>query len=308
MPSALMGLVAFSFTLLVFGGIVYSAALPSLIVASQQTSDGALLASIFQSWMAGDGAADAQDGTAAEADGKAEGSGTEAAQGKGAAADSPSPVGGGFTLSGTSLQGMIASATGSSGGSETEKPEEGGTGGSSGGGGSSEGGSGNQGGSGGGSEENPSTPEEPDPAEEQAFYEFLLGKAQLIDGYVAEVNACVADFNTDCLNPSRSVRESHARACDDLSNRLFAEYSATVNYVPRSNYSKYNDAHERLIAMFRTLGAYTGSVQDAWDASLKYEDPAAHADEVTAAINRDNVNGQNKYLTEFQQWASGFTL
>lgn len=162
---------------------------------------------------------------------------------------------------------------------------------------------------GGGGDGDSQQPEEPRPTpeEEQAAYEFLLGKAQTIDGYAAEINACVASFNQDSL-ASSSTRRSHKATCDALSARLFNDFATTVNTTLVKPGSAYASAQSSLIGMFRCLVEYLGTIREAWDINVGFDDPAAHVDEFMFPINRDTVNGQNVHLAEFYTYYNGFVL
>lgn len=237
------------------------------------------------------------------------GSALKPSSGKSGAANRP-----GFTLGGAVLQGVGKPA----GGSEESKPEKPGEGEDSGkpdggdpdvpgdGDGSGDGNGGN-GGEGGGSEEQQPEESRPSPEEEQAAYDFLLGKAQTIDGYVAEVNERVSEFNQDSL-ASSSARKSHKATCDALSSRLFNDFETTVNTTLVKPGSAYSSARDSLIGMFRCLLQYLGTIQQAWDINVGFDDPTAHVDEFMFPINRDTVNGQNVHLTEFYTYYNGFEL
>lgn len=313
LPSSLMGLVAFSFTLLVFSAVVYTSSLPGLVMARARAGEDGLFPVIAQALFGDDGGL----GTGSqkdEADGSAdEGSVSKSSSNKSGAANRP-----GFTLGGAVLQGVGKPAGGAQGSKpgDSDKPGEGdGSGKPDGGdpdvpgdgGGSGDGNSDGSGGDGdGGDGQQPEEPR-PTPEEEQAAYEFLLGKAQTIDGYVAEVNACVASFNQDSL-ASSSTRKSHKATCDALSARLFNDFATTLNTTLVKPGSAYSSAKGSLIGMFRCLLEYLGTIQEAWDINVGFDDPAAHVDEFMFPINRDTVNGQNVHLTEFYTYYNGFVL
>lgn len=153
------------------------------------------------------------------------------------------------------------------------------------------------------------TPEPADPgdnmpsaAEEQEFRAFLAGKAQLLPGYISQVNACVSAFEADSLSPDLSVRLADQRTCNALSYQLLNEYLA-VRDRPRSNNSQYCDEQEELISMYRLLGSYLGCYESAWTINVAYEDPASHTAEFMAPLG--SAQG---YLAEFQAYYQGFSI
>lgn len=293
LPSALIALVAFSFTLLGFGAAVYTATLPGLVAARSDGMSEGLLSSII--------AGLTKEAPTSDAD---------VAQREDAAAASEAPTAGagGVSLGGISLEGIVGAA-----GSSDAQGDADGQG--------QQGGSQDGGGSTGPSQ--PDTPSEPDsgsgsgdqgdipdptPEQVQEIYDTLLAKSQLIESYAAEVNACASAFNEDCLNPSLDVRLARQRTCDALGSRLFSEYSTLLNPPIYIQNTPYLEAWGNLVGMYRCLGEYSGTISEAWEINVSFEDPSAHVDEFMAPVYRDKVDGENKHLTEFRYWADRFEL
>lgn len=293
LPSALIALVAFSFTLLGFGAAVYTATLPGLVAARSDGMSEGLLSSIIAGLTKGAPTSDA-----------------DAAQREDAAAASEAPIAGagGVSLGGISLEGIVGAA-----GSSDAQGDAGGQG--------QQGGSQDGGGSTGPSQ--PDAPSEPDsgsgsgdqgdipdptPEQVQEIYDTLLAKSQLIESYAAEVNACASAFNEDCLNPSLDVRLARQRTCDALGSRLLSEYSTLLNLPIYIQNTPYLEARGNLAGMYRCLGEYSGTISEAWEINVSFEDPSAHVDEFMAPVYRDTVDGENKHLTEFRYWADRFEL
>ena len=294
LPSALIALVAFSFTLLGFGAAVYTATLPGLVAARSDGMSEGLLSSIIAGLTKEAPTSDAD--AAQQEDGAA------------AASEAPTAGAGGVSLGGISLEGIMGAA-----GSSDAQGEAGGQG--------QQGGSQDGGGSTGPSQ--PDTPSEPDsgsgsgdqgdipdptPEQVQEIYDTLLAKSQLIESYAAEVNACVSAFYEDCLNPSLDVRLARQRTCDALGSRLFSEYATLLNPPIYIQNTPYLEAWGNLVGMYRCLGDYSGTISEAWEINVSFEDPSAHVDEFMAPVYRDTVDGENKHLTEFRYWADRFEL
>lgn len=293
LPSALIALVAFSFTLLGFGAAVYTATLPGLVAAR---SDG-MSEGLFSSIIAGlTKEAPTSDADVAQREDAA------------AASEAPTARAGGVSLGGISLEGIVGAA-----GSSDAQGDADGQG--------QQGGSQDGGGSTGPSQ--PDAPSEPDfgsgsgdqgdipdptPEQVQEIYDTLLAKSQLIESYAAEVNACASAFNEDCLNPSLDVRLARQRTCDALGSRLLSEYSTLLNLSIHIQNTPYLEAWGNLVGMYRCLGDYSGTISEAWEINVSFEDPSAHVDEFMAPVYRDTVDGENKHLTEFRYWADRFEL
>ena len=161
LPSSLIGLVTFSFTVLAFSSVAYTTSLPALVQAAQRADDDSLfykaLAGLTQAQGEGSASNDAAQGDGNQALGDAGQAATSDASGV-------KPPLGGVSLGGSMLQGVISNIAGvtqpkpdepgSDGGSEQgganpDGPAGGGSGGNGSGGGSDTG-SGGSGGSGGG--------------------------------------------------------------------------------------------------------------------------------------------------------------
>lgn len=236
--------------------------------------------------------------------------------GKGAASSSARSGAGTATKALSGVSG-VSSGAGSgaapgdaSGGGATDGGSANGGGSSTGGGSGSTGGSGTTSGS--GTTTDPSTPPDPvDPnpapsgpteAEEQATYAFLKGKADLISGYVDRVNAVTADFDRDKF-ADLSTRRAHAASSEALSYQLLDEYLDVRDRVDIANESRYRGAQGTLIAMFRCLAQYTGTMSDAWSVNTGFDDPAAHASEFMPI-----AQGAQGYLDEYGTWAGQLEL
>lgn len=315
LPSALMGLVVFSFTLVGFGAAVYTATLPSLVTAAQHGVSDGLLVSLLEAIAGGDDPVAKQEDSEEDASAADESENDDTEESAEEATSVNSSRGTSVSLSGLSLRGIAqvvaqekAEAEDSEE-SQEQEPQEG----------SDQ--VGNESESNDqdtdasedkdeGQAEKPKPDREPDPVKEQAFYEFLVSKAQLVEGYLAEANACVDAFNADCTTASLEVRLGHQRTCASLGKRLLDEYIA-VRDIPSANipkYSNYTDEQEKLIGMFRCLNGYVETIYDAWTLNVAFENPGEHVDEFMSAIYADEQNGVNKHLAEFQQYANGFEL
>ena len=286
LPSALIGLVVFSFTLLGFGSIVYTAALPSLVAAAEQTSEGAY-SRIVSGDMLGDLSLGASGGAS---DGSGSGVLPNVTLGN--------PNSGTAGLGNVDISSDVTADDGAGSDQDPSTPENPGQPGENPGGGSG----GSEGGGGSGGSQNP-----PDPEREEQTYRLLQEKADALSGYMAQVNACVEDFNEDNL-ASMEVRLAHQRSCDALISRLFGEFTSLLNSPP-VNGSRYGQAYGSLVGMYRCLTSYVSTISSAWTLNVAFDDPASHQDEFMKPIRDDtNSDGVNKHLAEFLKYYEDFEL
>lgn len=333
LPSSLIGLVTFSFTVLAFSSVAYTTSLPALVQAAQRADDDSLFYKALAGLTQAQGEGSAPDDAAQDGGNAALGDAGQAAISDASGAKPPL---GGVSLGGSMLQGVISNIAdvtqpkpdepGSNGGSEQgganpDGPAGGGSGGNGSGGGSDTGSGGNGGGSGGGNggsggngggsgsggTEGESKPDLPTVEEEQAAYDFLLNKIRLLDSYVSRVNAATSAFNNDCLG-SAQIRGTRYGECEALWTDLYLEFDDVVNHTPIHNESQYRPAHGNLIAMYRLLRDYVSVLCEAWEVNVTLPDPASAVDAFMAPIRKYEKDGENIFLTEFRQRYESFVL
>lgn len=333
LPSSLIGLVTFSFTVLAFSSVAYTTALPALVQAAQRADDDSLFYKALAGLTQAQGESSAPNDAAQDDGNAAPGDAGQAATSDASGAKPPL---GGVSLGGSMLQGVISNIAGvtqpkpdepgSNGGSEQgganpDGPAGGGSGGNGSGGNGSGGGSdtgsgggngggsgsGGNGGSGSGGTGGESKPDLPTAEEEQAAYDCLLNKVRLLDSYVSRVNAATSAFNNDCLG-SAQVRGTRYGECEALWTDLSLEFDDVLNHTPIHNESQYRPAHGNLIAMYRLLRDYVGVLCEAWEVNVTLPDPASAVDAFMAPIRKYEKDGENIFLAEFRQRYESFVL
>lgn len=327
LPSSLIGLVTFSFTVLAFSSVAYTTSLPALVQAAQRADDDSLFYKALAGLAQAQGEGSAPNDAAQDGGNAALGDAGQAAISDASGAKPPL---GGVSLGGSMLQGVISNIAGvtqpkpdepgSNGGSEQgganpDGPAGGGSDGNGSGGGSDTGSGGNGGGNGGsgsggsgsGGTGSENKPDLPTPEEEQAAYDFLLNKVRLLDSYVSRVNAATSAFNNDCLG-SAQIRGTRYGECEALWTDLYLEFDDVVNHAPIHNESQYRPAHGNLIAMYRLLRDYVSVLCEAWEVNVTLPDPASAVDAFMAPIRKYEKDGENIFLTEFRQRYESFVL
>ena len=314
LPSALTGLVAFSFTLLIFGAATYTAMIPTMSASSSWAR------TVIKQFVgtASNDSEDANDKQAAADSANASAPADAKAAGRGSSAQSAGAVG-----SPTSIAGVTAAAvktaqeaesktsgspdtnanqgSGSTGTSSPKPttPNGGSNGGNSGTAGTSGSGSG---GSGSGGQADPSI-QRPSEAEENRLHEMLVSRKSALDALVGEANSCSADFTRDSLSTDTAAREQHRRKAAALAQKLWAGYVAVRDEAGITNGNRWQAAQGHLIAMYRTLAQYVECLESAWELNLAYPDPAGHEAEFTGPIEQGKG-----YLAEYNTAAGQLRL
>lgn len=332
LPSSLIGLVTFSFTLLAFSSVAYTTSLPALVQAAQRADDDSLFYKALAGLTQAQGEGSAPNDAAQDGGNAAPGDAGQAASSDASGAKPPL---GGVSLGGSMLQGVISNIAGvtqskpdepglnggsEQGGANPDGPAGGGSGGNGSGGNDSGGGSdtgsgggnGGNGGNGGGGSGSGGTggeskPDLPTAEEEQAAYDCLLNKVRLLDSYVSRVNAATSAFNNDCLG-SAQIRGTRYGECEALWTDLSLEFDDVLNHMPIHNKSQYRPAHGNLVAMYRLLRDYVGVLCEAWEVNVTLPDPASGVDAFMAPIRKHEKDGENIFLAEFRQRYESFVL
>ena len=149
-------------------------------------------------------------------------------------------------------------------------------------------------------------PDEP-AIDEQAIYDELTGYYSKIAGLDARIRACATDFNNTYTLSDYATRSANSTVASTLADELtLANTSLGILEVSSDsiNYQAYRDIRTLYNALLQRILV----ISEAWKISLSYSNPADHTSEITAPIARDNVNGTNKYKTEFDALLPNVTL
>ncbi len=311
-PSAMMGLVTFSFTLLFVGAAAYTVSLPSLMKdpegksfvlldAAGRTagsSASGMWTSLFRQMMFGEDAAG--------------GSSSEAGSGTGA--------GSAGSMNGISLSGLMNTTVadaeakkdeanaGQTPGSDADKTDP--------------------------EPSAPDTPSKPDEGKDDTgkddtgkddgkddkpglelseadkeYRQWMLGRLTRLDELAAEVNSLTEEFNRCALSTDLATRQTAAARVERANEKIWIEFSKTVNGHVTPAGSQLIDQRSRLIGSYRCLRDYLGCLDAAWSNNLDFADPSQHVSEFMEPLTETmNESGQNKYLAEYGPKRAGIVL
>lgn len=121
---------------------------------------------------------------------------------------------------------------------------------------------------------------------------------------VSSYNECVSDANT-LKFASYQERSAAKSRCESLNSQLLKWFDYTLNSgIPDE--SKYFSVKDPQIICYRSLDSALSSIIKMWESNLSFSDPEGHEAEFMKPIIDDEVNGENKYITEFKQnYSSG---
>lgn len=157
---------------------------------------------------------------------------------------------------------------------------------------------------------------EPDPAPkpdagqgaDAKWRDYYVATFNNLTSMVESYNSCVSDLNVKRY-ASYGQRSAALSKCEALSEELFDGYRKVVNSgIPEE--SKYYRFKDPQIICHRALAGALDSIISAWEINLTFSDedggPYGHEDEFMKPLLDDQVNGENRCITEFKQYyASG---
>jgi len=142
---------------------------------------------------------------------------------------------------------------------------------------------------------------------EAEFYEALAGYYKDAADYDKSVASCANDFNNNYQKEDESIRKSKAAAAKSLKQRIKSSWDAVKN-LKMPFMSKNVDAFNDIVELYECLWHRIDCIDQAWQICLKYDKPAKHKDEILVPIMSDQVNGENKYYTRFNELYSQVKL
>ena len=288
LPPTLMGLATFSLVLVLFGGVVYAAAVPALIVQNP------VIQSVVESVTASrDESADAADSSSQSSGSKSFSSGPVASSNSGGVSfPGVSP------LAASSDNPDISSD--SSNEEESSSTEE-----SQGDSESGEGGSQDpvlpSGGESGGGNSQPPVQPGPDADEEASFRAALIGYYDNLAPHAQTVSNLYAQFNSNCLSVDSDLR----MGCFSEVNAEFNALTAAgieVQNLAVPNGSAYAQKYEDISILYYDLTSATAALRRAWIINVVMENPSEYQEDFMAPIlEKTGPDGKIIPLSDFEQ-------
>lgn len=144
----------------------------------------------------------------------------------------------------------------------------------------------------------PSNPE-PDRAE-VAIYDKLVVLYDDLASFDQRIAEAAQSFNANYLSPSYETRAAYASEAENLLSDIYDSYNDLYDTTV-SPQSPNAPAYKALDTCYEDCIQRISVISEAWNTSLLYDDPSLYQDEILEPIARDNVDGANRYYTEFQE-------
>ena len=144
---------------------------------------------------------------------------------------------------------------------------------------------------------------------DKEFRQWMLGRLTRLDELAAEVNSLTEEFNRCALSTDLATRQAAAARVEKANETIWVEFSKTLNGHATPAGTQLADQRSRLIGSYRCLRDYLGCLDDAWSSNLDFADPSQHVSEFMQPLTETmNESGQNKYLAEYGPKRAGIVL
>lgn len=305
LPSSLVGLVTFSFVILAFGAVVYTAALPSLVAASPVVGDA-------QNTEAPQGDSVTDGSTSADAGDQpaelSEGDGDPAASSGENSADSNSAAGGTDSLGGLAVPGAVAGVDGGGNNEGNEDPSAASDASAANGNASAgdspsvDAATNNNDGSSSDSHGS-SSDSTADTSENDAW---LLAYASEKSGELSSLQQQLTELNQTASNDfvsNESARATNAAHAEAFYSEAGGAFSTVLNQVSAHSHTSYTAAANDLVGMYRCLWNASDVLNQAWAQSAGL---AGNTERLATLYNEAMAEEQN-YLDQYNSYAAVFS-
>lgn len=137
-------------------------------------------------------------------------------------------------------------------------------------------------------------------ARDKAIYNDLITYYNNLETYDSKISTAATNFNNNYLKKDSSLRSRYKSDATSLLNAISADYNALFDLNVSSS-SEYYDCYDKLLTCYYDCKMRISVICDSWSNSLRYSDPTGHETEICEPLERDRVDGNNKYYTEFNQ-------
>ncbi len=137
-----------------------------------------------------------------------------------------------------------------------------------------------------------------DDADETDYYDDLMSYYGAMPGYDQEIADCATYFNYNYTKSDYGVRQSGADQAASIHERISTDLSNLESLNVSSDNPYYTD-WQNMIELQTDLLHRIEVIDQAWQNSLSYSNPADHVDSIIAPLTADNVDGVNKYKTHY---------
>ena len=131
------------------------------------------------------------------------------------------------------------------------------------------------------------------------YYDDLMSYYNVMPDYDSQIADCATTFNNDYTKGDYGLRQADADGAAAIHGNVNADLEALQALdVPADN--PYYEDWQHMVELMTDLQHRIDVIDQSWQNSLSYSDPANHVDDIIAPIAADNVDGTNKYKTHYQ--------
>lgn len=135
-------------------------------------------------------------------------------------------------------------------------------------------------------------------AADEAFHTSLVSYYNALSDYDSRIRSVATDFNNHYLSGTISTRSSYANTAYGLLSELEQRQSALASLTMPSG-SRYSSQYYLIAQCYDDCVNRVDCISRSWEIDLRYSNPKDHKNEILGPIAADNVNGTNRYKTDY---------
>lgn len=144
-------------------------------------------------------------------------------------------------------------------------------------------------------------------AAESSFHSSLVSYYNALSDYNSRIKTAADNFNNNYTKDDLSLRTNYDHSANSLLSELQQQRDSLYSLSVPSNTS-YSSQYTDLKRCYDDCVERIRVIAQAWDNSIQYSNPKDHQSEIIAPMTADNVNGHNKYYTDFNSVYPGISL
>lgn len=135
-------------------------------------------------------------------------------------------------------------------------------------------------------------------AAESSFHSSLVSYYNALSDYNSRIKTAADNFNNNYTKDDLSLRTSYDHSANSLLSELQQQRDSLYSLSVPSGTS-YSSQYTALKRCYDDCVHRIQVIAQAWDNSIQYSNPKDHQSEIIAPMTADNVDGHNKYYTDF---------
>lgn len=135
-------------------------------------------------------------------------------------------------------------------------------------------------------------------AADEAFHATLVDYYDALSGYDGQIRSAASSFNENYTKEDFSLRTGYASSASVLLGELEQRRDA-LYALSMPDGTSYASQYADLKRCYDDCVQRISVISQSWENSLRYSNPQDHKYEIIEPISADNVDGSNRYYTDY---------